>query len=442
MLHDLEHMQYIDADNLHSKEIRKRLTVTDLKVLTVSDADHLRQTFILQSLNSVSSSGIIVSSVISKRIRDRVPYDVIYSGFGEKFQINYTHYFWYFFLKSMLATSKKYKDFVNSIADWSINGRLMGTARALRWLRILRKVRKWRPSLIHVHFAWNLPPFIPVARFLDIPIVCTVHGSDIYLHDDWHQHLRDPVVKRVVCVSDSMKNSIETNCADLRNKTVRVFNPVNEFFLEDVQEPRDKLRIVMVAAFRLLKNHAWLLESLRTLKDRGIDFNCVLVGDVVPWESEVFDETRSMAKRLGLSDRVVFRGWLSAEAVVNEIDHSTVLALTSLSEGFGMVVVEALARQRIPVVTDLPGTRDATGDGQYGFLVPLNDTEALANALSEAHKETVSQGAMVRSGRDFVERNFRPEVHAAQLQEIYDAAIQENDHGCEKGCVSLTWPGA
>lgn len=327
----------------------------------------------------------------------------------------------------MPATSKKYKDFIDSSADWAINGRLMGTARALRWLRILRKVRKWRPDLLHVHFAWNVAPFIPVARFLDIPIVCTVHGSDIYLHDDWHQHLRDTVVKRVVCVSDSMKNFIETNCADLRNKTVHVFNPVNAIFLETVKQPLADLRIVMVAAFRTLKNHVWLLESLRALKDRDEDFNCVLAGDVVPWEPEVFDEARSLAKRLGLSDRIVFRGWLSPEAVMNEIDHSTVLALTSTSEGFGMVVVEALARQRTAVVTDLPGTRDATGDGQYGFLVPLNDTEALANALSEAHKETVSQGAMVRSGRDFVTQNFRPEVHAAQLQKIYEAALQEND---------------
>ena len=105
-----------------------------------------------------------------------------------------------------------------------------------------------------------------------------------------------------------------------------------------------------------------------------------------------------------------------------------------------MVVVEALARQRMPVVTDLPGTRDATGGGRYGLLVPLNDTEALADALLRAHDETVSQGAMVRSGRDFVTRKFRPEVHAAQLQKIYEAAIQENDQVCEKGCISLTRP--
>ena len=54
-----------------------------------------------------------------------------------------------------------------------------------------------------------------------------------------------------------------------------------------------------------------------------------------------------------------------------------VLALISTSEGLGMVVVEELARQRVPVVTDLLGTRDATRDGHYGLLVPLNDVEAL-----------------------------------------------------------------
>ena len=405
------------------------------RILAVSDQDLLRQTFILQSINSLGSAGISVINIFSKAVPSGPNYGLLHSGFGASPGIRRTHYLWYFLLKAASVFSKKYKDFIDSNADWAINGRLMGTARALWWLRILRKVRKWRPSLVHVHFAWNLPPFIPVARFLDIPIVCTAHGSDIYLRDDWPQHLRDPVVKRIVCVSDSMKRLLDARCPDLGNKTVRVFNPVNELFLEDVQEPGNELRIVMVAPFRTLKNHAWLLECLRTIKDGGVDFHCMLVGDVVPWEPEVFDEARSLAKRLGLADRIVFRGWLSAEAVRNEIDRSTVLALTSTSEGLPTVVVEALARQRIPVVTDLPGTRDATGDGQYGFLVPLNDTEALADALLRAHDETVSQGAMVQSGRDFVERNFRPEVHAAQLQEIYEAAIQENDHACEKGSV-------
>ena len=235
-----------------------------------------------------------------------------------------------------------------------------------------------------------------------------------------------------------MKAYIDGQCPDLAEKTTRVFNPLNKTFLQDVAPPPDRMRIIIIAAFRTLKNHAWLLRSLRVLKNREIDFDCVVVGNAVPWEPEVFDEVRSMGERLYLSDRVSFRGWLSAPAIKEEIDHSTVLALTSISEGLPNVVIEALARQRVPVVTDLPGTRDATGDGRYGFLVPLNDTDALADALLRAHDETVSQGAMVRSGRDFVERNFRPEIHAAQLQEIYEDVLQESDRDREKGCVYLT----
>lgn len=395
------------------------------KILLVSDHDYSKVSFIRQEVLALRSTGHHIRMLFGHSSKSDPPCGTLYAGFSDAPAITYAHYLWYFFLKAMTLLSPKYKGFIDAYADWPTVGRVTGAARALRWLRICGKVRAWKPGIVHVHFAWNLPHVIPLADFLDLPIVCTVHGSDVYLRDDWPNHLRNPIVRRIVCVSGSMKAYIEGRCPDLAQKTLRVFNPINETFLQDVAAPPDRMRIIMIAAFRTLKNHAWLLRSLRVLKDREIDFDCVLVGDAVPWEPEVFDEIRSMTERLGLSKSILFRGWLSAEAVLNEIDQSTVLALTSTSEGFGMVVVEALARQRAPVVTDLPGTRDATGGGEFGLLVPLNDDHALADALVKAHKETVGQTEKTRSGREFVMRNFHPRVHLTELQTIYEATLAE-----------------
>ena len=109
--------------------------------------------------------------------------------------------------------------------------------------------------------------------------------------------------------------------------------------------------------------------------------------------------------------------------MVREIDQSTVLALTSTSEGLPTVVVEALARQRMPVVTDLPSMRDATGGGQYGFLIPLNNAEGLTDALLKAHQETIGQTQRVRLGREFVSRNFHSDVYLIEIEKIYETVL-------------------
>jgi glycosyltransferase involved in cell wall biosynthesis len=90
---------------------------------------------------------------------------------------------------------------------------------------------------------------------------------------------------------------------------------------------------------------------------------------------------RSLAREKGVSDDVDFPGFQINPFAY--LSRSSLFVLSSRWEGFGMVLVEALALG-IPVVsTDCPnGPREILEDGKYGILVPVEDPSALADAMA------------------------------------------------------------
>lgn len=389
------------------------------KILYFCDVDHEQQSFIWNALLKIRAHGIEVRTVYRITSEKTCPYDSLFNGYSAAPQLRFRHYLLYPIIKVMGGIWPGIGEFISSYANWSVEGRANGTANAVRALVIAWRIKRWRPELIHVHFGWNLAYALPIARLLHLPVVCTLHGSDVYLTERWRRELRDPGVKRVLCVSKAIQRYIERDDGVIGAKSSVLYNPINPCFFDEPRAPPESMHIVMIAAFRALKNHAWLLRSMAVLAHRHIDVTCTLIGAPFAFEPEQFRDIQDLAEVLGLSAMVKFPGWLSSEHVMKEIDECTVLALTSKSEGMGMVIAEALARQRTPVATDLPGPREAMGNGVYGKLVSVDDDEKLADALMEAHRKTVGHRSLMEAGRRFAADNFNPDCHFRALKEVY-----------------------
>jgi glycosyltransferase involved in cell wall biosynthesis len=134
---------------------------------------------------------------------------------------------------------------------------------------------------------------------------------------------------------------------------------------------------VIATAGRLVgvKDHKTLLRAFAALlKLRPA--RLVLFGDG-PLRGELEAESRV----LGIASRVLFAGYVNDPAACYAA--ADLFVLSSTSEGFGNVLIEAMAAG-VPVVsTDAPhGPREILADGKYGTLVPVGDAEALAAAMS------------------------------------------------------------
>lgn len=110
------------------------------------------------------------------------------------------------------------------------------------------------------------------------------------------------------------------------------------------------------------------------------------------------DRIARRAAELAMTSRVTFHGAVAGPLdALRAID---VLVLPSEAEGFGLVLIEAMAAGVPVVATDVPGIRDVVADGRTGWLVPVGDVGRLAEAIAAA------DGRFIVAARAAVEQRF------------------------------------
>jgi L-malate glycosyltransferase len=147
---------------------------------------------------------------------------------------------------------------------------------------------------------------------------------------------------------------------------------------------------------------------------------------VLTGSGEVESELKQRASQLGLTDKIEFRGFLSAEQVSGVLAGALALVLVSTVEQWGLVVNEALAVGLPVIVSEPVGSRDALVRNLVnGFVNEANSLEGFAHAMrlmagDEAHWHELSSGSQARAWMgdtariaDAVEFLFTPESTSA-----------------------------
>lgn len=174
------------------------------------------------------------------------------------------------------------------------------------------------------------------------------------------------------------------------------------------------LRIVAVGRMAPVKGFSVLLEALRTLRVRGIDFLLRIVGDGP-------DRARleQSAERLGVDDRVTFVGALAPEGVMEEIRGASVLVSSSFLEGIPVVLMEAMA-SGIPVIaTRVGGVPELIADGVHGRVVSPGSAQAIADAIEELVLDGADARGRLTAARERIVESFNVHRSAAQLHDLF-----------------------
>lgn len=156
-------------------------------------------------------------------------------------------------------------------------------------------------------------------------------------------------------------------------------------------------RVLSVGSLKQEKRHAILLEAFAKLLERR-EASLVILG-----EGPERPKLEALASNLGIVDRVAMPGFSSDPWPY--YSSANLLALSSSTEGFGNVLVEAMAVGVPAVSTDCGGPREILRDGEYGQLVPVDDVPALAEAMDLMLARTPD-----RDGLKARACEFRPEI--------------------------------
>jgi glycosyltransferase involved in cell wall biosynthesis len=152
-----------------------------------------------------------------------------------------------------------------------------------------------------------------------------------------------------------------------------------------------------------LKGYDYLLRAAAELRQRGIDIQVELVGD-----GDAAADLRALAAELQITDRVRFLGWLPFNEVRAAMNRATMLVhpSTGLGDAVPTVIKEAMALGLPVVASQVAGIPELLDNGNCGMLVPPQDVDALANAITAMLHSEERRLHYARVGRAFAEHTF------------------------------------
>jgi glycosyltransferase involved in cell wall biosynthesis len=298
---------------------------------------------------------------------------------------------------------------------------------------VKRLVREEKIDLIHAH-AIMPDGFAAVllGRRFDLPVVCTVHGSDVNIYPFrnrltfWATEWALRRIQHLVTVSFRLKERIVLLIGNRQTHVVhngahpQLFRPIPK------GQARAKLDVLMDRRVTLFvgnlipaKGIEFLLDAFSRLR-RSQDLLYV-VG-----EGDHKGSLFSLAKRLGIEDSVRLVGRRPHSDVPLWLSAADCLVLPSLSEGFPTILPEAMAC-RVPVVaTEVGGTPEIVRHGETGLLVPPHDPDALAEAIQAVFRGGERVSAMVERAETMARGEFTWERNAQKMLAIYRQARLRN----------------
>lgn len=181
------------------------------------------------------------------------------------------------------------------------------------------------------------------------------------------------------------------------------FRPASGRFRDDI------FRVCYAGRIELGKGVLYLLEAWKKLNLANAEL--VLVGELRP-------ELDSAVRRYSLSN-IRYTGFLSREKLIEEYHASSLFAFPSLHEGFGLVMLEAMAAGLPVVGTRSSGAPDCISEGKEGFLAEPRDVNTLADVILWGYENRGELKQMGQAARARIEREFTLQHYNARVIELY-----------------------
>ena len=206
------------------------------------------------------------------------------------------------------------------------------------------------------------------AALLDISYSLTLHGSDLLLDG---AYLDTKLTRCRFCATISEYNRcyIFTHFPAVERGKVCLSRLGVDAMDSSESLPRLSrgagctLTLLAVGRLHAVKDHAFLVRACAELRDRGLNFDCVIAG-----EGPERQRLELLIREQRLQDRVRLLGHITAPLMDSLYRPADVVVITSRSEGIPLVLMEAMARSRIVLAPAITGIPEIVIPGKTGFL--------------------------------------------------------------------------
>lgn len=259
----------------------------------------------------------------------------------------------------------------------------------LSFLNLVKIIIKEKPDVIHSHmFHTNILSRLAKCFSFDSLLVNTAHntneGGKLRM---LAYRITDPLTDIFTNVSLEAVEAFEKKKAAPIGRMFFVHNGINTNYFKFNSEIRHHIRnmynlegktvFIAIGRFHEQKDYPNLINAFFQLKNNQSNIHLLIVGDGV-----LRKNIEKMIIERKLSESITLLGL--RQDIPDLLSAADIFVLSSAWEGFGLVVAEAMACERVVIATDCGGVSEVVGNA--GFLVPPQNANSLAIGMEKALK--------------------------------------------------------
>ena len=300
-------------------------------------------------------------------------------------------------------------------------------------LRTFITLRQERPDVLHTH----LPraDFAGLVSRLVSPKIAWVASIHNIYSEYWSGKWALPILNfawrkpdSIIAISKAVKEWLVDNQGLSPEKIHLVYyglDPQKPFTRDDnllrpMEDIDSNKMIGSIGRLEPRKGHETLIEAMPFILKRVPNAHLLIAGHD-PWEYG--KNLQSLIDRLGLNNRVQLTGFQSD--VEGFLDMLDVFAFASVSEGFGQVLIEAMASAKPIVATDIPPINEIVEHEGSGLLVPPTK-EAFAEAITNLLLQPERSLLMGKQGKNIVGDRFSSNRMTEETVAVYKQVLQRS----------------
>jgi colanic acid/amylovoran biosynthesis glycosyltransferase len=293
-----------------------------------------------------------------------------------------------------------------------------------RWVR--------KAGFTRMHSVFTTTVALIVSRIFEVPLSMTIHGPEEFLNPaGFGMEEKVKVALFVSAISHFGKSQImQWSCpADWQKLEVTPLGiDCAGWVPATFREDPTPFHLIFVGRLAPVKGCLLLLEAVAALVEQGRDIRLTLVGEG-PQRSQLVEQ----ARRLRVSDKVVFAGSKTQTELHDLYGKSDVCVLSSFAEGIPVVFMEAMALGVPCVGPRIAGIPELIRHGVEGLLVTPAKVDELVAAIGEMMDKPVMRRQMALSSRQRVVENYNLRRNVAYLAELFSRYAPQTGGPCGVG---------
>ena len=294
--------------------------------------------------------------------------------------------------------------------------------------RIRQLITSWQPHIVHCH---QYTPYLYgwlAALGKRTRVIFTEHGRFYPDRYRYKAFLVNALIARftysLVAISKATKEALVKYECMPRSRIKVIYNGLKglerdpiatKALRESLGIPPNAFVVGTVARLDTVKNQPMMIKAFKLALDQLEDGRLLIVGDGP--EREYLE---GLAKDLGIDDRVIFTGFITAPQ--DYLATMDLFLLSSHTEGTSMTLLEAMSLGIPSVVTDVGGNPEIVVHGKTGIVTTPGDEVAFADAMVTLGQDEEAYRSMAAESKQLFESRFSVERMVENYGQLYEDA--------------------